>query len=81
MYDVVKGGVKYVLGLVFSVISGYGMSIGIDALTSSENDAEVKTREPVSAVLLESGPAISQDVCFAYIVSNEHAIHRLPRVP
>lgn len=59
VYDVVKSGIQDVLGLAFSVIPLYGMSIGVDALTSSENEAEVRTREPVSAVLFESGPAIS----------------------
>lgn len=59
MYDVVKSGIQDLLGLVSSVIPRYGMSIGVDALTSSENDAEVRTREPVSVVLFDSGPAIS----------------------
>lgn len=63
VYDVVKSGIQDILGLVFSVIPPYGMSIGVDALTSSENDAEVKTREPVSAVLFESGPAILCLLC------------------
>jgi len=58
MYDVVKGCIQNILGLVFSVIPLYDMSIGVDALTISENDAAVQTREPVSAVLFESGPAI-----------------------
>lgn len=45
--------------------------MGLDAHTSSENDAEVKTREPVSAVLFESGPAILWKVASVYRVSNE----------
>lgn len=70
MYNVVESGIQDILGLVFSVIQLYDKSIGVDAHTSSENDAEVKTREPVSAVLFESGPAMSRCACFAYTVSN-----------
>jgi hypothetical protein len=64
MYDVVEGSIQNIFGLVFSIIPLYDKSIGVNALTSSENDAEVKTREPVSAVLFESGPAISWKVDF-----------------
>lgn len=62
MYDVVESGIQNILGLFLFVIPLYDMSIGVDALTNSENAAAVQTREPVSAVLFESGPAIFVEI-------------------